>query len=130
MLPKSPVFFDWTSIIYDIFSVNRYIVTILNVLSAVANLLLNLIILSKAEKLFFAMDGKISEQIHYVNKFDVYKEVFEEFLTRMGMRGVIEAKAEKHGISQEQYLQILQSKDYAFLALSLKKCIKKCKIFW
>ena len=26
MLPKSPVFFDWTSIIYDIFSVNTYIV--------------------------------------------------------------------------------------------------------
>ena len=26
MLPKSPVFFDWTSVIYDIFSVNTYIV--------------------------------------------------------------------------------------------------------
>ena len=77
----------------------------------------------KSELLFFEMEDLMGKQTSYINHFNIRKEVFTKLLSLKGRQSLIEAKATKWGLSEEQYIQLLQS-SYSYLALELKKTIK------
>lgn len=77
----------------------------------------------KSELLFFEMEDQIGKQTAYINHFNIREAVFTKLLSLKGRQSLIEAKATKWGLSEEQYLQLLQS-SYSYLALELKKTVK------
>jgi hypothetical protein len=76
----------------------------------------------RAEAIFLD-NAPMASQTGYVNRHDIYPEVFDKMLEKKNVRHLIEAKATKWGITHEQYLKILQS-PYGFLADIMKRCIR------